>query len=254
MIKKRSKMNNIIMWGLIATASVSLASVGFASWVINTMVPDTTDNMDITVGAVSDKSITAEAVEEAIGQKKGLSFDNLESGSNITNGDSGVEKLSFKIKTTLTIKEGSNFQDLLTSLSFTFNDALNDAVTKNYITMPFVTSTTDRKQVVTLTKVTDSNNQFTVAYTKNTTGVAIDGASTGTFSYTAGKSIDITTTFTCGWGTEFNNQNPGLLTIGDKDEITNGKITMATFKTKIEGLRTAIGTKKLNVTVTPNGK
>lgn len=250
MIKKKSKMNKIIMWGLIATASVSLASVGFASWVINTMVPSTTDNMDITVGAVSDKSITATAVEEAIGSKKGLSFDNLASGSNIENGDTGVEKLSFMIKTTLRIKEGSSFQDLLKSLSFTFNDALDAAVTANYITMPFATS---KKQVVSLTKVAESNNQFTVAYSPNS-GVEIDGATSGTFSYTVGTSIDIKTTFTCGWGTEFNGKNPGLLTISDKDDIPNNKITMATFKTKIEGLKTAIGSKKLNVTVTPNGK
>lgn len=253
MIKKRSKMNNIIMWGLIATASVSLASVGFASWVINTVVPGKADNMDITVGAVSDESITATAVELANeNNKKGLIFDNLANGtvgSSIQNGDNKVEKLSFTIKTTLTINDG-NFQDLLTSLSFTFNDALDAAVNDSYITMPFAK---DKKQVITLIKQ-DSGNQFKVAYLPPS-GVAIKGATGDTYSYTANaKSIEISTTFTCGWGSAFNNQNPGKLTISDEDNITNNQITMATFKTKIEGLRTAIGTKKLSVTVTPNGK
>lgn len=252
MIKKKSKMNKIIMWGLIATASVSLASVGFASWVINTVVPAKSNDMNITVGAVSDKSITATAVEVDIDGKTGLSFDNLPNstdGIKIQNGDTGVEKLAFKIKTTLRIKDG-NFQDLLTSLSFTFNDALDAAVTANYITMPFATK---NKQVITLTKQ-PSGNQFNVAYSP-ANNVAIDGVASNTYAYTAdAKTIEITTKFTCGWGSEFNGKNPGLLTISDTDNLPNNEITMATFKSKIEGLKTAIGTKKLNVTVTPNGK
>ena len=252
MIKKRSKMNNIIMWGLIATASVSLASVGFASWVINTMVPSTVKDVSISVGAVSDKSITATAVEEAIGGKTGLIFDNLATGGNFENGDKITEKLSFKIKTTLTIKENSDFQQLLTSLSFTFNNALDAAVTGNYITMPFAK---DHKQVIKLTPVASSTNQFTVEYSATTSGVAIDGLTGNIFDYTTGaKEINITTTFTCGWGSMFNNDNPSKLTLSDTDDIKNGKITTATFNERINGLKTAVQEKKLEVTVAPNGQ
>ena len=253
MIKKKSKMNKIIMWGLIATASLSLASVGFASWVINTIVPGKVDNMDIAVGAVSDESITATAAEVPDGKKRtGLIFDNLADGtegSNIQNGDGSVEKLSFTIKTTLKIKDG-NFQDLLTSLSFTFNDALNKAVTDDYITMPFATN---NKQVITLKK-TASGNQFEVTYLP-ANNVAIEGITGNTYTYTTdAKEINISTTFTCGWGSKFNNDNPGKLTFSDTDNITAGKITKETFKSYINGLSTALTDKKLNVTVTPNGK
>ena len=265
MIKKRSKMNKIIMWGLIATASVSLASVGFASWVINTVVPAKSNDMNITVGAVSDKSITATAVEVDIGGKTGLSFDNLADGtvgSKIQNGDGKAEKLSFAIKTTLTIDKVANFQGLLTSLSFTFNDALDAAVKDKYITMPFATITTEpsttNKQVITFTADTSTTNQATVTYSpNNNVNAGITNGGTITFPTPVegtNTKLEITTTFTCGWGSKFNNDNPGKLTFDATDDIDAGKITKETFQSYIDGLRTALTGKKLNVTVTPNGK
>lgn len=253
MIKKNNKRNKIIMWGLIATASISLASVGFASFVINQNVSSTVDGVAISVGAVSNQSITAAASEVAIDSKTGLSFDNVATGTEgqkVTNGDEKVEKLSFKIKTTLTITDG-DFSSLLTNLTFTFSDTLDSAVTDGYITMPFAK---DNKQTITFSKADNADNQFNVSYTNDTSGVSVDGLNGNVYTFSAGsKEINITTTFTCGWGSNFFNDNPGKITLGSENNETNKTLTVKEFTTRISTLKDAVNGKKLTVTVTPNG-
>lgn len=251
MIKKNNKRNKIIMWGLIATASISLASVGFASFVINQNVSSTVDGVAISVGAVSNQSITATAEEVAIGTAKGLSFDNLSSGNNIKNGDGKVEKMSFKIKTTLSVSEGSSLVDLLTNVTFTFNEALDNALSGNYITTPFATN---KKQTITFSKVDNVNNQLKASYTDKTKNIVIDELQSGVLQFGEKlNEVSFTTTFTCGWGSEFFNDNPGKITLGSESNETNKTLTVEDFTTRINALKTAVNGKTLSVTVTPNG-
>lgn len=246
MIKKRSKMNNIIMWGLIATASVSLASVGFASWVINTIVPATSGNVNINVGAVETKSIKTTLVLT----KGEVSFEHDGKGTNYTNGGKKTEDLTFAINSTFecldtTQKIGS----ILKGVKFDFNFS-NDLAAlfgtedaNKYIEAPFVTGGTSNPNSSTLGLTFDATsfNYQTVTGTNDylTTGLATGSAGDkSTFAFT--------TTFKFKWGAAFKNTNPASTKLDNTLTISELTTRLNAFKTATTGK-----TLNLNVTVTP---
>lgn len=246
MIKKRSKMNNIIMWGLIATASVSLASVGFASWVINTIVPATSGNVDINVGAVETKSIKT-TLELTDGK---VSFDHDGTGKNYTNTDNKTQDLEFKIKSTFTCLD--NTQQIGSILKgvkfdFAFSDDLSALFgteeANKYIEAPFVTGDTSNPKSSTLGLTFNATNlnYESVSGTNDylTTGLATgSNGSSNTFAFTA--------TFKFKWGAAFKSTNPASTPLDDT-------LTIEELTTRLNAFKTATTNKtlNLNVTVTP---
>lgn len=251
MIKKNNKRNKIIMWGLIATASISLASVGFASFVINTMTPGTVDNITVNVGEVVDNTLTTKINEEA--SDLSVSFDHDGKGTNFTNGDNKTQDLSFGIKTTFTAPTGVKIASLLKGVefSFTIGEDLKSLIgttdETNYIKSPsFIgdgnKSTisftwSDSNYLTEKTLYPDKKDQF-----KDDIAGSADGTS---------NTITFTTTFTFEWGKAFLNTNPASTTIGDTD--SDSSLTKTTLISRLKAFKGAYktGGKFLSITVTP---
>ena len=189
---KKSRKSKIVLLSVLGLATVSLATVGFASWVISGVTAASDQNIAATVGEITDNTLTAEITNAELAVR----FDNVSDGSTFTNGDSYVEDLEFGFTVSVT---GSD--DVLNGLSIKFAPTTNFAAligTKDanrYITMPYsgsetVTVSKDAKTVTTL-------------------------ANGGSISYT--KTPDKVHTYTCkfkfGWGAAFGGVNPGKSTI-----------------------------------------
>ena len=255
MIKKRSKMNKIIMWGLIATASVSLASVGFASWVINTIVPSESKNINVSVGEVGTKNLTA-AVNSTAEDLK-VSFDN-NGGPNYTSDDSGTEKLSFTINATYTTTN-THIADVLGGVEFQFTvgKALTDLIgtgddATNYIATPNFYDDANKKSTIALTWNT-SNALDTKSYTPvGTFTTTLD--SLGSVSG-ADQTLTFSTTFTFKWGKAFLGANPSSTKISTTGSDTTTALTKATLDARLQAFKAKYETIKtetfLSVVVTP---
>lgn len=208
MIKKRSKMNKIIMWGLIATASVSLASVGFASWVINSMTSTKGDNINVQIGKVENLSVTAALKAVGTGSATDLTvrFDNDNKNAAVGNGDKKVEDLEFAFEYTLTnsgeLSVGHSVKEV--DIKFTnISNQINEMVTGNYITSPLNdTKVTIEEKETGTTAAAATNPNHEITYEKN--------------------KITIISKFKFGWGTAFNGENPSKKSVpeGAKWETT----------------------------------
>lgn len=227
MIKKRSKMNNIIMWGLIATASVSLASVGFASWVINTMTSTKGDNVNVEIGKVENLAVTAELKAVGAGSATDLKvrFDNDNKNEQVGNGDSQIEDLEFAFEYTLTNSGNLSVGHAVKEVDITFtniSNQINEMVTGNYITSPLSDTkiAIEDKETGTTAATTTENPNHAITYTKN--------------------KITIISKFKFGWGSAFNNKNPS------SKEVPSG----ANWQTTLENFVAILGTGAATFTAT----
>ena len=256
MIKKRSKMNKIIMWGLIATASVSLASVGFASWVINTITPAQSDNVNVSVGDVVNHTLTASI--ETAETNLSVRFDHSGKGDNFTNGDNKKEKLSFTIKNTFTAPTGTYIASLLGGVEYKFTigpdleKLINSTASSNdtkYIKSPSFIGT-DNKSTITF-NWSDANS-LSGKTLNPTTDTFKDGIAASAYGTT--NTFTFTTTFTFEWGLAFLGVNPCETNTGTAD--TESTLTMKTLTDRLTAFRQAYkadGT-FLSIKVTPIAK
>lgn len=226
MIKKRSKMNNIIMWGLIATASVSLASVGFASWVINTMVGTNVDNINVQIGKVENLSVTAALKAVGTGSATDLKvrFDNDNKNQQVGNGDGEKEDLEFAFEYTLKNTGDLSVGHAVKEVDITFtniSNQINEMVIGYYITSPLNDTkiAIEDKETGTTAATTDNPNHA-ITYTKN--------------------EITIISKFKFGWGSAFNNKNPS------SKEVPSG----ANWQTTLENFVGILGTGAATFTAT----
>lgn len=204
MIKKKSKMNKIIMWGLIATASVSLASVGFASWVINTMVGTNGDNINVQIGKVENLSVTAALKAVGTGSATDLtvSFDNDNKNTEVGNGDGGKEDLEFAFEYTLRKEGESSVAHAIKEVEISFtgiSNVLTQMVSKKYIVSPISEGSKtiiaiDENGTGTVGPNTTDNPNHKITYTNN--------------------EITIISKYSFKWGTAFNGKNPSQKEIG----------------------------------------
>ena len=258
MIKKRSKMNKIIMWGLIATASVSLASVGFASWVINTITPAQSDNVKVSVGDVVNHTLTASIETE--GTNLSVSFDHNGNNKNFTNGNGNVnnEKLSFTIKNTFTAPTGTYIASLLGGVEYKFTigadleKLINSTASSNdtkYIKSPSFIGT-DNKSTITF-NWSDANS-LSGKTLNPTTDTFKDGIAASAYGTT--NTFTFTTTFTFEWGLAFLGVNPCETNTGTAD--TESTLTMKTLTDRLTAFRQAYKEKGtfLSIKVTPIAK
>ena len=56
---KKSRKSKIVLLSVLGLATVSLATVGFASWVISGVTPAEEKNITVSAGAVTDSSLIA---------------------------------------------------------------------------------------------------------------------------------------------------------------------------------------------------
>lgn len=225
---KKSRKSKIVLLSVLGLATVSLATVGFASWVISDITPVTNENITAEVGAVVDNTLTAAITKK---DKIGVSFDNVAGGGdNFSNGDSKTEDLDVEFTATIT----GNL-DKLSSVDFVFNpkpafSALTGSETSNkYIVFPFTNNVT---KTITLTK---SGSNYTLSNYTNESSVD---------TLTSGNVLTLTCHFKFAWGAAFGNKNPG--------DSTN-TIAKADLVTRLNAFKAAFPdtTNLMTITVTP---
>ena len=236
---KKSRKSKIVLLSVLGLATVSLATVGFASWVISGVTPATEQNITVSAGTVTDTSLTAEILSSP---DLTVAFENKSSGGNFTNGDSDKEEdlgFGFSVKVTkgesstlggikIEFKPSSAFEGLTGST--TDGDTSDD-----YIVMPYSSG-----KVVTVNIKEASTNQ----------GLANGGNVTVTSSTTTETTYECS--FKFAWGNAFLNVNPTNTPIGD----TEGTLTKSTLITRLKAFKDKFPTASkdtplMSVVVTP---
>ena len=228
-MKKFKKIR--FMYIFLGLSLVSLASVGFANWVIiNT--EKTTQAINATIGAVNDSNIKASIVpenEQGTGSDFNVKFDSKKDDNTglITSGTDDYEKLDFKV--VLTIDKGgiANFSSIKVNLAFDtsagsgaklFIDALG--TTPEYIDTTILSSTYD---------ITLSNDHVSES-TSVPTGTG-DSNSGDYLTYTtsiSGNILTLTLNYKFKWGEAFGGFNPC------EEKGTNPTQTLREFKDVFE--------------------
>ena len=193
---KKSRKSKIVLFSVLGLATVSLATVGFASWVISGVTPATNDNITAEVGKIEDKTLSAKITSTTEDLK--VRFDNVAKNTEnakFDNGDGNVEKLDFTIKTEITTT-GTTLKGLLASIDYEFTPTqlLTTAINNNYITF----DSTKKNCAITISE----SNSVSVT---DPTGV------TSTVTDSSAQKITISSKFSFKWGEAFNKTNPGYL-------------------------------------------
>ena len=232
---KKSRQSQIVLLSVLGLAKISIATIGFASWVISGTTGATVENITAVAGEVVDNTLVA-AITKTDGI--GVRFDNVSTGAtNFANGDSQVEDLNVDFTATVT----GNL-DKLSSVNFVFapkegflaltGSGTNNTTADDYIVFPFSNSET---KTITLTK-TGSN--YALSNHAN-------GSSVGTS--TSGSVLTLTCSFKFAWGAAFGNKNPGVSdTVGKADLVTR----LNAFKAAFNTLKTN-SNNIMTITVTP---
>ena len=225
---KKSRKSKIVLLSVLGLATVSLATVGFASWVISGVTPATSNNITAEVGKIEDKTLSASIAGSS---DLAVRFDNLESGTVLGNGDGKTQDLSFRIDTTITTT-GTTLKGVLTSVKYEFTpgDFLTNAIIKKYITFD------SAAKVATIT-VNDSSASASDGYEVTFTNI---------------QSITVKGTFSFKWGDAFNKGNPGLLDPSGTIDVNSGKTNLDVLKEFVNSFKSA-PQNLLTVKVTPNG-
>lgn len=228
---KKSRKSKIVLLSVLGLATVSLATVGFASWVINEVTPATSNNITAEVGKIDDKTLSASIDGTS---DLAVRFDNLSTGTTMGNGDGKTQDLDFTIDTTITTT-GTSLAGLLTTVKYEFalGTFLSTAITNKYITF-------DGKAKVASITGSDSN------LSTNTAGFTV-------VTNTSAKEIKIRGTFSFGWGAAFKGDNPGKLDPSASNTEYSGKTNLQVLKDFVDSFPSDSKQNLLTVTVTPNG-
>ena len=238
---KKSRKSKIVLLSVLGLATVSLATVGFASWVISGVTPATQQNIAVSAGTVTDNSLIAEILSTPKPDLT-VAFENKSSEGTFSNSGDGVEDLEFgfsvKVTGKKTVLGGIQIQftpsadfEKLTGTT-TASDTSDD-----YIVMPY----SSEKVVTVNIKEALANQEL---------------ANGGTV--TVSSSTDTETTYTCSfkfdWGKAFLNKNPTNTPTGPSD--TAAVLTKSTLITRLKAFKdnfpTASGdTPLMSVVVTP---
>ena len=190
---KKSRKSKIVLLSVLGLATVSLATVGFASWVISGETPTTKQNITVSAGAVTDNTLKAEILSSPAPELN-VAFDNKQVDNGLTGDYKEDLKFSFSVKVT-------GKEDVLSGIKFTFtlDDNFIALFANNYL--QFITN--QENSLV---------SEFTMTKGKKCTfadsGVTFaDEYSSVAYSYADGAG-----TFTCNfafkWGSKFENKNP----------------------------------------------
>ena len=226
-----------IMYSLLGLSVISLASIGFANWVIiNTESKSSTITAEI--GQIKDSNLSATILDTS---DFTVRFDSAEGNHDgtITSGTDGkFEKLSFHVDFTLNIGSLSSFAGIQIKLGF----KSTDGGAKNFIEK---LGTPGYIDTTLLSKI------YTFELRDTTTG---DTAKDEYLSYEyqidmEAKVATIKTTYTFKWGSLFGNRNPVY------EEGNNSTETLKNFVTAFGDFKKTItdddANSKVVLTITP---
>lgn len=218
---KNFKTKKIVLGTVMALSAVSLASVGFANWIINGIAGIDSGNITVTMGQVTDTSVSTTMNE---GSDFSVAFDNYKNlpegaTSIFANNDNKIEDLEFQLKFRVATTGEAHISTLVDQVSFKFTQSKGfaDSITANYIVSPFGSAKLTGEKCessITIDLKTNSASNPIISATES-----ID------FKY-----IDVTATFKFGWGSEFNGHNPGYTLKSDTIKADKMKENLHAFK------------------------
>ena len=210
---KKSRKSKIVLLSVLGLATVSLATVGFASWVISDITPTSSQNIAVSTGSVTDNSLTATILDDST-RDLTVAFDNKK----VTNGIGGLEGEDLEFGFTVQVVGDQNVLKGI-EFKFTLDPKFKALFTSKYL--KFIANGTDDSIAETFS--------MTKGDTCTISGSGISFANTEkskvTYSYT-----DKVGTFACKfaftWGHEFNYKNPSenyaeQKTSADKTSVIN---------------------------------
>ena len=235
---KKSRKSKIVLLSVLGLATVSLATVGFASWVISGVTPASDQNITAIAGEVVDKTLSASIVSGECDLS--VRFDNLAKGTEgltIQNGsEDDKEDLDFKIVTTITAGDKLTGNLAGVKYEFTYADVLDQSITKKYVA--FAKGTT-----------------YTPTITFNGDEAAsITDSTTDTLAFTDAKTLKITSIFSFTWGQAFGYNNPGKLDPNAKNAVEASKKNIEVLKEFVNLIGTSNAQNLITVKVTPVAK
>lgn len=247
---KNFKTKKIVLGTVVALSAVSLASVGFANWIINGIADKDVGNINVNFGNINDTSIVTECTSTA--DDLTVRFDNkatssvkvgdtFEDGKLIfANSEDKVEKLTFTVKFTIKTTGTSTVDNLFDKITFTFkqSEKFKECVDAGYIVSPFSNySSVDSDDFVT----------STCEYSTPTTPVTDTGTGFGTSSKLKdnNKTREYFAIFSFKWGTAFKGHNPCFIKDGEKE---------ADFKTNLHAFRAKIADFSASLNILPSKK
>lgn len=237
-IKSNKKLISI----LLGVSFISLASIGFSSWVIKNPT-NTGDEATISaqIGEIVDASLTAEIIDGS-DLANPIRFDSLSAeyctGEFITNGEETTENLDVKFTYTVTGKTALNTGEYKVSYAFSGDaDALKTAIggTTQYIDTTCLTNCefTLPEDDGSMSATNNSNITNKVTYNKPEFTVA---------------TIESTIAFK--WGSAFANKNPCTIVSGDGFTAETIKSTLEAFETAYKTVNS--GKPEITLTITPS--
>lgn len=238
---KNFKTKKIVLGTVMALSAVSLASVGFANWIINGITGVDSGNINVTIGQVADTSVTTTMNE---GCDLSVAFDNYKTKPAdaieiFKNNDATKEDLYFKLNFKISTTGKADITTLVDQVTFKFSQSKGfaDSVKDGYVVSPFGDATENSgkwESSLVLDLVTkngaDNNPKLTLTKSQDT------------------YSVDVVAEFSFKWGSKFNGHNPGYLEKNDSMDEATMKKNLKAFKDLIGADFTA------SVEITPSKK
>ena len=235
-IKSNKKLISI----LLGVSFISLASIGFASWVIkNPTNTGANATINVQIGEIVDASLTAEITGKN-DLANPIRFDSLSadscSGDFITNGEETTENLDVTFTYTITGKTALN-KGCKVSYNFSGDaDALKTAIggTTQYINTTCLT-----------------NCEFTLPEEAGPMSATNNSKITNNVTYNPEFTVaTIETTITFEWGSAFAGKNPCTITSANGFTAQSIKETLESFE---KGYKTVNGgNPEITLTITPS--
>lgn len=238
---KNFKTKKIVLGTVMALSAVSLASVGFANWIINGITGVDSGNINVTIGQVADTSVTTTMND---GCDLSVAFDNYKTKPAdaieiFKNNDTTTEDLYFKLNFKISTTGKVDITTLVDQVTFKFSQSKGfaDSVKDEYVVSPFGDTTENSgkwESSLVLDLGTkngaDNNPKLTVTKSQDT------------------YSVDVVAEFSFKWGSKFNGHNPGYLE-------KNDSMDEATMKTNLKAFKDLIGADfTASVEITPSKK
>ena len=235
---KKSRKSKIVLLSVLGLATVSLATVGFASWVISGVTAASDQNITAIAGEVVDKTLSASIVSDDCDLS--IRFDNLakdSEGLKIANGSAtDKEDLDFKIVTTITAGDKLNGNLAGVKYEFAYDTVLTNAISKQYVAFAKGTTYTP-----------------TITFTGDLAASVTD-STTDTLAFTDAKTLKITSKFSFTWGQAFGGNNPGKLDPNATNSVETSKKNIEVLKDFVNLIGTSTAKNLITVTVTPVAK
>lgn len=243
-LTRNSYKRKIIVFGVLVFMSIALISTGFAAWIMSS---DAKENVDgnVTVGVVSDSSISFENIEVYVANGA-ASCDTL-----ITDQDpatAGIQGANFNFeplkddKTGRVRYDGTSFENISIRVKGNLTGADSIGAFTYTLAIPYSVFCAAQKGYITLPNLDFNSDPAPVAGSAKGEGdyyIVPNGSEDpaivelyGKIDLNTGNTFDLTLSF--GWGATFKNMNPSVY----YDENADGlAIDDSTVKSTLEDMR-----------------